>query len=94
MAIVCLPVIVNSVGGAYVFFIAFDCFLNVYSMLTPHANKGKPDICLVRESEITLKYNFTFQHRTWWARAIRNQECAPWARDFSLFRLEHAPHAP
>lgn len=31
--------------------------------LTPHANKGKADICKVDESEVTLKFIFTFQYQ-------------------------------
>lgn len=32
--------------------------------LTPHANKGKADICSVEMSEVTLKYHFIFQYQT------------------------------
>jgi len=31
--------------------------------LTPHANKGKADICRLEESEVTLKFTFTFQYQ-------------------------------
>jgi len=35
------------------------CFVRV----TPHANKGKADICRVEESEVTLRLTFTFQYQ-------------------------------
>lgn len=31
--------------------------------VTPHANKGKADICLVQESEVTLNCHFKFQYQ-------------------------------
>lgn len=31
--------------------------------VTPHANKGKPDICEVHESEVTLNCHFKFQYQ-------------------------------
>jgi len=37
------------------------CFVR----LTPHANKGKADICRLDESEVTLKYIFTFQYQSY-----------------------------
>jgi len=37
------------------------CFLRV----TPHANKGKADICRVEESDVSLKFMFTFQYQVY-----------------------------
>lgn len=34
-------------------------------LLNPKANKGKADICLVSESEVTLKFHFTFQYQAY-----------------------------
>lgn len=40
----------------------FDgCFI----WCTPHKHKGKADICLVEESEVTFKYTFTFQYQSY-----------------------------
>lgn len=37
----------------------------VFVRCTPHKHKGKPDICPLDESEITLKYVFTFQYQSY-----------------------------
>jgi cation-transporting ATPase 13A1 len=35
-----------------------------FMWLTPHANKGKAAICKVEESEVTLRFTFTFQYQS------------------------------